>query len=76
MLALALGMVTGVAFSAGGWIASGALLLITVTIAAMHAGLSPFDAFSATVAIVFAFNAGICVGLVPRVIASSRASAN
>jgi hypothetical protein len=76
LLALALGMTSGVTFSAGGWIVSGVLLLLTVTIAALHSALSPFVAISAIAAIVFAFNAGICLGLVPRVIASGRASAN
>ncbi len=75
MLALALGMTSGSAFSLGGWIAAGALLLCTVTISAISAGLSPASAVSAIVAVILAFNAGICVGLVPRVIASGKASA-
>lgn len=76
LLALALGLTFGFAFSAGGWIVSGALLLITVTFAALHAGLSPFVALGAVAAIVLVFDTGICLGLVPRIIASGRASAN
>lgn len=76
LLALALGMTSGFAFSIGGWIAAGALLLGTVTIAAIYAGLVPLVALSAVVAVVLAYNAGVCVGLVPRVIAAGRASAS
>jgi hypothetical protein len=75
MLSLAVGMTSGFAFSAGGWMVSGVLLLVTVSAASLVAGLPVFDAVCASTAVILAFNAGICVGLVPHAVASRPASA-
>lgn len=75
MLSLAVGMTSGFAFSAGGWMVAAVLLLVTTTLASVVAGLPILIALAAILAIVLAFNAGICVGLVPRAVASRPAPA-
>lgn len=76
MLALALGMLSGGVLSAAGWFLSGAFLLVVALSGSVDAGLPLLVAMSAVAAVVFAFNAGLCIGLVPRAIAAGRAPVN
>ena len=75
MLSLALGITSGVAFSAGGWIATGLLLMATAVAACISAGLGPLAAFGAIAAAAFAYNSGLCLGLIPAIAMSARRSA-
>lgn len=76
VLGVALGMITGGALSAAGWVVSAALLLIATVAGCFAADLAPLVAICAIVAVVFAFNAGLCLGLVPRAVAAGRAPVN
>ena len=75
-LALALGMTSGMAFSAGGWLVSGVLLLGTAILACVNAGHPVPVAVGAIVAIILAFNIGIGIGLTPRMFVEKSAAAS
>ncbi len=74
-LALALGMTSGMAFSAGGWLVSGVLLLGTAILACIAAGHPADIAVGVIVSIILAFNIGIGIGLVPRMFVDRTAAA-
>jgi hypothetical protein len=74
-LALALGMTSGMAFSAGGWLVSGVLLLGTAILACVSAGHPAPLAVGAIAAIIVVFNIGIGIGLMPRIFVEKSAAA-
>lgn len=75
-MALAVGMTSGMAFSAGGWLVSGVLLLGTTIVACIGAGHPAAIAVGAVVSIILAFNVGIGIGLIPRMFVERTAAAS
>lgn len=76
LLSLGLGTASGLAFSAGGWLATAAILFATATVAAICAGFSPWLAAVALATIVVGFNAGLGIGLLSRTVAAARMRIN